>query len=90
MKFDKSTPISTFGYIGYTFFYSIPVLGTIFLIMNALSARNVNVRNYSRALCVVYLFSLIIFIALYLIVIVSMGTNSFVTPTEIIEYFAQK
>ena len=67
MKFDRSTPISTLGYIGYMFFYSLPVIGTVFLIMNALSARNVTVRNFSRSLCVIYLFSVVAFIALYLV-----------------------
>jgi hypothetical protein len=90
MKFDRSRPISTFGYIGYTFFYSLPVLGTIFLIMNALSARNVNVRNFSRSLCVMYVLSLVVVIALYLLIIASMGTNGFVTPKEIMEYFVQR
>ena len=53
MNYEK--PISTFGYIGYFFLYSIPLLGIIALIMNAFSAKNVNLRNYSRALFIIIL-----------------------------------
>ena len=42
-------PISMWGYFGYQLLYSIPVIGIIILIINAISHPNINVRNYSRS-----------------------------------------
>ena len=42
-------PISMWGYFGYQLLYSIPLIGFIILIINAISHPNINVRNYSRS-----------------------------------------
>lgn len=44
-----SAPISMWGYFGYEILYSIPILGQIILIYNALMAENDNVRNFARS-----------------------------------------
>ena len=42
-------PISMWGYFGYELLFSIPVLGLIFLIVFAVSAKNVNLKNFARS-----------------------------------------
>ena len=42
-------PISMWGYFGYQLLYSIPLIGFIILIINAIGHPNINVRNYSRS-----------------------------------------
>jgi len=55
-------PISAWGYIGYQILYSIPIIGFIFLIINALGATNINVRNFARSyFCILVLILLIAF-----------------------------
>ena len=56
-------PISMWGYFGYQLLYSIPIIGFIFLIVNAISHPNINVRNYSRSFfCGFIIFIVIIFV----------------------------
>ena len=42
-------PISMWGYFGYELLFSIPCIGFIFLIVYAVSARNVNLKNFARS-----------------------------------------
>ncbi len=42
-------PISGWGYFWRTVLYSIPVIGWIFLLFNAIGAKNRNVRYFARA-----------------------------------------
>ncbi len=42
-------PISPWGYIGYSILFAIPIIGLIFLIVFALSDRNINRRSYARS-----------------------------------------
>jgi len=64
-------PITAWGYVGYTILYSIPLLGTIILIVNAIGANNINVRNYSRSFFCTLLLAIIAIIVL--IILVAMG-----------------
>lgn len=43
------TPISMWGYFGYSILFSIPVVGWIFLVIFALTASNINLRNFARS-----------------------------------------
>lgn len=43
------TPISMWGYFGYSILFSIPVIGWIFVIVFAISASNYNLRNFARS-----------------------------------------
>lgn len=52
-------PISSWGYVGYSVLWSIPVVGWIFWLCAAIGATNRNVRNYARS----YLCGVIIFVA---------------------------
>ena len=42
-------PISMWGYFGYQILFAIPVVGSIFIIIFALSADNINLRNFARS-----------------------------------------
>ena len=42
-------PISMWGYFGYEILFSLPFIGWIILIVNAVSAKNVNLRNFARS-----------------------------------------
>lgn len=42
-------PISMWGYFGYELLFSIPCIGFIFLIVYAISAKNVNLKNFARS-----------------------------------------
>jgi hypothetical protein len=43
------TPISMWGYFGYSILFSVPIIGWIFVIIFALSASNQNLRNFARS-----------------------------------------
>ena len=47
---ENLRPVSPWSYFGHGILYSIPVLGFIILLVQALgSASNVNIRNYARS-----------------------------------------
>ena len=67
MRGNYEKPISTFGYIMLTILYTLPLIGLIALIMNAFSAKNVNVRNFSRAQFIIFIFYYIIYFAVIVV-----------------------
>ncbi len=57
------TPISMWGYFGYQLLFSIPVIGWIFIIIFALTASNINLRNFARSqfcVMIIWLFFIVI------------------------------
>jgi len=46
---EEYKPISMWGYFGYELLFSIPCIGFIVLIVLAVSAKNVNVKNFARS-----------------------------------------
>ena len=46
---EKYRPMTAWAYWGLTILYSIPILGTICLIIHALSGSNVNRRSFARS-----------------------------------------
>ncbi len=68
-------PISMWGYFGYELLFSIPVLGLIFLIVFAISAKNVNLKNFARSyFC--YLIIVLIICAILFSIAVGAGLMS--------------
>ena len=63
----KYRPISMWGYFGYQLLYSIPIIGFIILIINAIGHENINVRNYARS----FFCGFIIVLVLIVIIITS-------------------
>ena len=43
------TPLSPWAYFGLSILYSIPFIGFIILLVNAIGAENVNKRTYARS-----------------------------------------
>ena len=69
---SEYTPISMWGYFGYELLFSIPCIGLIFLIVFAVSAKNVNLKNFARSyFC--YLIIMMIIFAIVFFAIVSAG-----------------
>lgn len=67
------TPISMWGYFGYSILFSIPVIGWIFLVIFALTASNINLRNFARSqFCVFIIWAVFILIAMFSGLIASM------------------
>jgi len=57
-------PIAMWGYFGYQLLYAIPCIGFIFLVINALGSKNVNLKNYSRSYFCVMIVSIVISLAI--------------------------
>lgn len=67
-KIYNTTPISSWGYIGWSLLFLIPVIGQIVLIVFACGGtRNMNLRNYARSKLLTLL--LLVIIALILTVV---------------------
>ena len=58
-------PISSWGYVGYSLLWSIPVIGWIFWLCAAIGSSNKNVKNYARS----YLCSLLIGLAILAVIV---------------------
>lgn len=54
-------PIGMWGYFGYQFLFSIPIIGWVLCISFALMARNHNLRNFSRSQFCYVIIGIIIF-----------------------------
>jgi len=59
-KNDYNEPIGMWGYFGYEILFGLPVIGWIVLIIMAIGARNVNVKNFARSKFCVLIIWLII------------------------------
>lgn len=46
---DNYRPISMWGYFGYEILFMIPLIGWIIVIIFALTADNVNLKNFARS-----------------------------------------
>ena len=53
-------PISSWGYVGYSILWSIPVVGWIVWLCHALGASNRNVKNYARSGFCAFILSVIL------------------------------
>ncbi len=76
------TPISMWGYFGYSILFNIPVVGFIFLIIFAIGAKNVNKKNFARSyFCGIILALIIIGIA----ALIAGATGGFAALTSFIQ-----
>lgn len=60
----KYRPIGAWTYFGYTILFCIPIVGIVFLIIFAVSDKNVNRRSFARSYFCVYILVAIISIIL--------------------------
>lgn len=76
---EEYRPVSMWGYFGYEILFSIPIIGWIFVIVFALTASNINLRNFARSQ-----FCLILIWAVLWIVIACTGVlASMLTATKL-------
>lgn len=69
----SSTPITPFGYIGYEVLYAIPIVGFIMVLVNLVSAKNINLKNFSLSYIFVYVIAVIFGIIFGSAIIAAMG-----------------
>ena len=60
--------ISTAGYIGMMILFSIPIVGWLACVIMAFAAKNLNRRNFARAMIIVVMIMIVISIALYFVI----------------------
>lgn len=64
---DEYRPISMWGYFGYEILFMLPLIGWILLIIFALTANNINLRNFARSqFCL-----LIIYVVMWLVLCIT-------------------
>lgn len=56
----KYQPLSCWTYFLLTLLYSIPVVGLVFLILHAISAGNINKRNFARSYFCVFVIAFVV------------------------------
>ena len=62
---EEYTPISMWGYFGYSILFAIPVVGLICIIVFSFGgSRNINLRNYARSFFCWLIIGAVIFIIL--------------------------
>lgn len=72
---EDHKPISMWGYLGYTLLYSIPLIGTIcMLVFSFGGSKNINVRNYARSCGIIYLLQLITFTVTLVFIFILFGS----------------
>lgn len=55
-------PITMWGYFGYQILFSIPIIGWIFVIIFAISAENINLKNFARSQFCLWIIWLVFFL----------------------------
>ena len=81
-------PISAWGYVGYQFLFSIPVIGWIIWLFKALGAKNKNVKNYARS----YFCNFVLAIIVAVVTVAAIVALYYAAPdiyTQVVE-FAEK
>ena len=66
-------PISGWGYFWLTVLYAIPVLGWLFLLFNAIGAKNRNGRNFARSYFCALLIALIAAAVVFVLDLAGLG-----------------
>ena len=56
----ETRPLSPWAYFGLQILYAVPIVGWIFLIIHAIGASNINMRNFARSYFCVLIIVLII------------------------------
>ena len=70
---DRYSPLSPWAYFWLQILYTIPIIGTIFLITHALIPGNINRRNFARSYFCVYI---LIAIVVGIILLCSLGASA--------------
>ena len=65
---ERFRPISSWGYVGYSILFMIPLIGFILLIVFSLSNEYINRRNFARSYWCWLLISIIVIIFIFVVV----------------------
>ena len=57
---ELTRPITPWGYVGYYLLFGIPIVGIILAIIKACSAPNINVKNFAKGFCILFVLFLIL------------------------------
>ena len=74
----ENEPVSGFGYFLRDILYAIPLVGLIAVIVNAIDASNINVRNHARGRLIQFGIAFV-FIIMYVILIVAVYMSGFMS-----------
>ena len=75
---DINKPISTWGYVGYSLLFSIPLVGFILMIVFSFSNGNIHLKNFARSKLILAGIAFVIglFFSLALLIFGSLITSS--------------
>ena len=79
---EKYRPVGAWGYFGYSILFALPIIGWIFLIVFAISGKNVNRRSYARSF-----FCGFILVAIVLVIVLIVGGASLGALLEYLESY---
>lgn len=74
---DAYKPLSVWGYIGYNFLFSLPIVGFVMLIVYAVNNDNINRRNYARSFLLLAGIMIVLVIVLFVIFGFSFGSGTY-------------
>ena len=75
ISYSESKPISSWGYVGYNFLWSIPVVGFILWIVACFNSAKPNVKNYARSIFISYVLIIAINIVAFIAFVVLLAMN---------------
>lgn len=70
---DNLRPLGPLSYVGHTILYAIPVVGLIFLIIQSISKKNINRRNYARSCWIWLLIAVVVCAVLTLVGVIDVS-----------------
>ena len=76
---EQYRPLSPWEYFGLTILFSLPLIGWIFLVIDAIGSYNINKRNFARS------YFCIVVIILIIIAILFILGFTFSTPSIVIQ-----
>jgi len=79
-------PISSWGYVGYSILWAIPVIGWLICLFTAIGGKNRNVRNFARSIFCGLLLT-VIFAAVLVGVVFLLDTLKVIELSELLSYF---
>lgn len=68
----KYKPMSTGAYVFYSLFWTVPILGWISFIVNAIKGKSIAKRNYARSFIVFYVLAFIAGVVLGILIAMDM------------------
>lgn len=66
-KTEKNNIVSTGGFFGLMFLFSIPIIGWIVCIILACAAKNPNIKHFAKALIIWFIIAVVLSVVLYFV-----------------------